>query len=214
MKLGHETISAICERFGWSYCNEYGEPGYGGVNTTYVILGDYWLRGPKDENGKSGLSSVGRKWPRLFQQLADQGVELEWEDEWVDIDCKAYRTQGDSWGWVPSYAISECEFITPESDLDEWIAYGKNNHRVCINDRQVSNMAAKLTAAGWTRQPEDEDFANGWFPGQNDTPETIDAELRRIYGDIDVIFALTENSQFYIKFAAFWKPVDNDTDGE
>lgn len=202
MLLSNEFIYNLAEREGWQVAGQYGEPGYGNLNTSLIILGNFWRR----VDGQ--LKDYFHKYPRIGRQLEAQGVELEWEDEWV-VDYnydKAYRCQPDSYSWAPSFAFTEDgEILTPDDDIEAWIDYARNNVRVAITTRQVPKVESLLEAAGWTRRPEDGDFASGWHPGQTDDPKVIDAELRAEHGDIDVLFVVTGVGQFDIHFAAFFK---------
>lgn len=202
MLLSNEFIYNLADREGWQVAGQYGEPGYGNLNTSLIILGNFWRR----VDGQ--LKDYFHKYPRIGRQLEAQGVELEWEDEWV-VDYyndKAYRCQPDSYGWAPSFAFTEGgDILTPDDDIEAWIEYARNNVRVAITTRQVPNVERLLEAAGWTRRPEDGDFANGWHPGQDDVPADIDAALRAEHGDIDVLFVVTGVGQFDIHFAAFFK---------
>lgn len=202
MRLSNEFIGNLAEAEGWQVAGQYGEPGYGNLNTSLIILGNFWRR----VDGQ--LKDYFHKYPRIGRQLEAQGVELEWEDEWViDYDNdKVYRCQPDSYSWAPSFAFTDGgDILTPDDDIEAWIEYARNNVRVAITTRQVPNVEELLEGAGWTRRPEDRDFANGWHPGQDDVPADIDAALRAEHGDIDVVFVITGVGQWDIHFAAYFK---------
>lgn len=206
----YRLVSALADRYGWEYCGSYGEPGYQDDKTIAVVLGDYWIRkGSRlhKRMSKAGLGSLGKEaYPHMFDALAEAGVQFEWYDEWLicyDTD-KAYRTTGDSWGWSPSTANSEAfDLLTPDDEPATWLEYAMNDYRTCVTPRQCEQLPTWLEANGWTRQPEDGDYESGWFSGQNADPEAIYKALSE-QGN-DVVFVLTENSQFYSKFVAYYK---------
>lgn len=197
MQLSVNFVNALAERECWQVASEYGEPGYG---DGMPIIGYFWV---KDEQGK--LRSFFDKYPRILRQLEEQGYELEWYDEWnVDDNGKAWRCQPDSYTWMPSTVWWEDELLTPDDDLSLWLAWAVNTPNVCINDRQVHNIEQKLEGAGWTRQPQTGEYANGWHPGQTDDPKKIDADLRA-QGATDVVFVLTGVGQFDLHFVAYYR---------
>lgn len=200
MEISMESIRGAVEKR-WStqdmvhdWCNEYGEPGYSiySGDTPVILLGDW--------NERKRIHK------RLFAQLESQGVQFEWYDEWEAIDGKAYRSQPDSYGWECSIALTnDCEWLTPEDDLETWIEWALEGNRL-INDSQVPNLARKLTEAGWTRMPDEDAYENGWHPGQTDEPSEIRKAILAEHGpDTQIVFALVENSQFYIRFAAYYR---------
>ncbi len=97
------------------------------------------------------------------------------------------------------------EWLTPDDPFDVWLRYALEEGKG-LNDTQVPELFDGLLAAGFTRVPEDGAFENGWHPGQTVDPDVIRRELLAEHGDdIEVVFALVENSQFYIRFAAYWR---------
>lgn len=234
MELSQETIHKIIERFEWDWCNEYGERGYGDHRTTMVVLGDFWLRpnAPKYDPKRGlwragldhrydtgqhdwGMASIDRRFPRIFQQLEEQGVAFEWCDEWI-IDyeySKCYRTTGDSYGWTPSYRMSEYgDMLTPDSDFDDWLDWARNDLDNALCDSMVGdNVDRMLDERGYTRRPPDGDrFEFGWHPGQNDTPRGVLDDITRDTGgrpgvDFEYVFVIDAVGQFDMHFAIWWK---------
>lgn len=225
MKLSTETIDGICQRFEWDWCGQYGEPGYGsysGEGTTRVVLGYYWLspgkdgwheklRNPDRPDDPYPLAGMSMRWPRLIAALEEQGVELEWADEWaIDYEHdKAYRTTGDSYGWTRAFVWDDYgNMLTPDDDLDEWIAWAVNNNDRCIADSMVGNVDVKLAEAGWTRW-NDYPMENGWHQGMDDTPQAATLRIRTEHPHCDIVYAIDEVSQFYSRFSAWYR---NDTE--
>lgn len=225
MKLSTETIDGICQRFEWDWCGQYGEPGYGsysGEGTTRVVLGYYWLspgkdgwheklRNPDRPDDPYPLAGMSMRWPRLIAALEEQGVELEWADEWaIDYEHdKAYRTTGDSYGWSPAFVHDDYgEMLTPDSEFVDWVNWALNSTARCLADTMVGNVDVKLSEAGFTRWNEDS-LENGWHPGQDDTPQAATLRIRTEHPHCDIVYAIDEVSQFYSRFSAWYR---NDTE--
>jgi hypothetical protein len=194
------------------YAGSYGEPGYSlpEGKTPMVVLGNFWCRcaNYKDERWPdSPLHGIDVHYPAAFRKMEEQGVELVWSDEWM-VDYhhdKAYRTTSDSYHWKPSVILTEdCEWMTPDDDLETWIDFLKNDPSRCLPDHIYSPH--DLIMAGFD-QWGDEKFESGWHPGQNDDPKEVLAEILRAYDeeDVEVVFVLDETSQFYLRFSAYYR---------
>ena len=219
MKLTSKTVRAWCEKYQWDYANEYGEPGYSlAEGKVCILFGDWNFSWSPD----TLRSKKGRVYPRIVDQLGEQ-YELEWEDEWTidwENGARAYRTQPDSYSWTPSYIYTEYgDMLTPDDDLEAWVEYVKNDPSKCL----VGPYGAReLLAAGWTQWPDDaaHQYESGWHPGMDDDPKAVYAEIQQYLEDakadgkihpdmeFDVVFALSEQSQFYTGFKAFYKMQD------
>jgi hypothetical protein len=190
--------------------NEYGEPGYQSVYTNGVILGNFWCRCDKIESAH-GLHPIEAHYPRIFAALAEQGYELEWNDEWV-IDWetgKAWRTSADSYSWTPSVVHDEYgELITPDSDIDEWIGWAKNETSRALTRSMVDREA--LEAEGWELVSEGHE--SGWYPGQDANPERIVKDIHRVMPWHDIIFYITSTGQFDMAFDVYVKPPEDEDD--
>jgi hypothetical protein len=214
MQLSYEFIQRLCDREGWYWCDEYGEPGYStnGNDTPAVVLGDYWLRGKRlrkanQHLGKTSdaLQSFMSAYPRVFDQLDTQGVSFEWHDEWTDINNLAYRTQPDSYGWQPSWYHADGELCTLDDGIGCLMECHKNDPTTAVNLRGLDS--AMLEAEGWVQI--NGTFENGWFPGQNDDPKKITDHYRKEYPDHDFVFVIGGVGQFDIAFNLFAKPLDS-----
>lgn len=220
MELSYDTIRGILEsELGdlgyWDYADKYGEPGYdfpADATTPMVVLGNYWCNCHKviDAEGNEQIHDHGYHYPRLWAQMESQGVQFEWYDEWA-IDHnnnKAYRTTGDCYSWQSSIQITEDgEILTPDDDISEWINWAKNNHHRVITAPHIRN--SDMNTAGY-RQHNGE-FQNGFHYEMNDDPEKITKEIRRVHGNsVDIVYRLSEASQFYIGFECWIKENDDD----
>lgn len=227
MKLSYQTIQRLFED--WvdhqkhihDWCGEYGEPGYSTRegDTPMVWLGDWWCtchdpfpgRTEEQANDPRPLHGISDHYPRLFAQLESQGIEMEWYDEWV-VDHeygKCYRVSGDSYMWQPVTRYTNYgDLLTPDDDIETWIEDIKNGRGV-LPSRVWSS--GDLIAAGFTLW--EDRLEAGWHPGQDADPETIMKAIREVHGDsVDIVFQLSENSQFYSVFAAYIRPVKEDDD--
>lgn len=216
MEIGHKTISMLLERYYdhfSEFASEYGEPGYscdGGV-----FLGNYWCRcehGPEKE-GEHRLHGMDYHYPRFFTALAEQGFELEWKDEWmVDYEFdKAYRTHGDSYSWTPSVVLTDdCEWLTPDSDVEEWIDWALNCPDRALLPRVVSTEA--ITEAGFTLF--DGELANGWYPGQTDDPHKIAKRIESLSPFVEYVFFINGVGQFDMHFSVYVRNLDDEDEEE
>jgi hypothetical protein len=142
----------------------------------------------------------------LVDELEAEGYELEYDDEWAVDNGGAFRTQPSSYHWQPSYMLTDGgEFITIEDDPSEWIAERTltdwNQPMKALPDH-IS--AEDLSSAGFMLW--EEEFENGHHPGQTDNPEDIAKHLFEELEASEVVFQITEQSQFYIKYEAWYKP--------
>lgn len=203
MELSADFIRRAIIEPGWQigeiydYADEYGEPGYSfpyGATTPMILLADW--------------NNIGARHPRVWAQLESQGVQCEWSDEWTvthDNGSRAYRVQPDSYSWQSSILYTEDgEILTPEDDIDAWIAEVVDNPRACLPSNVWS--ATELAAAGFVQwMPDDpQTYESGWHPGQTDDPEEITREIREELGDsAEVVFYLGAVGQFDCRFSAW-----------
>lgn len=194
------------------WADDYGEPGYGfpyGVTTPMVLVGDFWCRcdDPRfidQETGKKNLHDMSAHHPRVWAQLESQGVECQWCDEWVVVweDCsRAYRTQPDSYSWLPSAILDgeSCEWLTIRDDAATWIEWAENQETRAIPSnvmRKVDGLREEIETRGYVDAGEQ--YAFGWY-GHEDRPEKI-AEKIRARGD-DFLFIIDGTGQFETQFS-------------
>lgn len=229
MQLSHEWIRTNVVEPLWhsgvvtDYASEYGEPGYDfgyKAETPIFLIGYWWCRcgnnphagRPKyglrgDEEGvvqPGDLHSVDQHHPRVWAQLESQGVESAFYDEWTVVDGKAYRTTADSYTWQSSIQLTDDgEYLTPDDDIEEWVAWAVNDHQRCLM-REYRHQLAEAGFVKW--EPDDpHDYQAGWHPGQTDEPKVVTDEIRETSDD-DIVFVLDETSQFYVGFSAWTRP--------
>lgn len=205
VELADRLFRAMTDRWSnhiYDWCSEYGEPGY--ECDRGVALGNYWCRcGEQDD-----LHDIASHHPRIWALLEAAGYEFEWHDEWmIDHETdKAYRTQGDSYHWRPQVVLGEHDWLTPDSDIEEWLEYAANNADRCLIDGPVT--LDDLRAAGWSEV--EAGFEAGWHPGQTADPYKISAAFAEAHPDHRWVFILTNNSQFYSVFALWAKAPDEE----
>ena len=194
----------------------YAEPGYGDDDAC-VILGDWNVkRYPRD--GDAPLTKTEALPRRLGDALERIGAHCEWSDEWAKCeDCgRAMRTQSDSYGWqmFGHWDEEACGYVCADclrKDVPRALETYVNDSDKCV----TFLTAAELETAGWTQYAAHNPhrYQNGWFDGMNDKPADVFATIRR-ETEADVVFLLTEASQFYISFAAFTKDVTDEDETE
>jgi len=217
--------AATGEEYGDGYtvtdvATEYAEPGY--RSDSGVIVFGNWNppRYPKD--GDEPLTKAERLAPRLADALEGIGADVEWLDEWAMCEeChRAVRTEGDSYSWRPSYAWqNECEIVCTDcllADMDTSLEPYVNEPTKAVTWCD----AAQLVDAGWElwepppktvgdliRQGQGAArggrYQSGWHEGMDDKPDEVFAKIRDVLPEVDVVFLLDENSQFYISFSAW-----------
>lgn len=202
-------------------CVGYAEPGYGS-DEAVIVFGNFNDRRPSYGWQVRDLS--GDRFPsapnvtkadtipsRVARVLEAAGVNVEWSDEWVRCgDCyRAFRTSPDSYSWTMYGAYSEdgCDYYCadclkkdPESMLEDLV----NNPAKCSTFLDGDD----LEALGFVR--ENGLYENGWHEGQDDNPtEILERILKFADEGTEVVFILAEQSQFYIRFAAYVRTPEN-----
>ena len=179
------AVTSEIENLQWA--KAYAEPGYTDPERGIVFAN--WNTFPR------GLDSI----------LERAGYAIEWSDEWsICEDCNcAFRTSADSYSWTPSYIWSgECSLICADCAREDVegiiIPEYLNDETKCLS------LDVDLAAHGFERFNPDH-YESGWFPGQTDTPADI---VKHLPSDVDYIFVLAENSQFYAKFDVWTRSKD------
>lgn len=205
-----KIMRQVAEKHEFDWCSEYGEPGYGNMGTEVIILGD-WNKVDID------------KYPHISAACREAGIEMEWYDEWyVDHDNdKCWRTQPDSYFWQSSLYYGDGYVLTPDDDASEWIEEMMNDPQRALTARQVS--VEELVEAGFQQWPDDDTkYENGFHQGMDDDPVKIFDRIHESFSDIsdnalDIVFYISESSQFYITFKAFvrvnWKSIPISSNG-
>ena len=203
MGFSENIVRLLEERYNKQvdWASEYGEPGYSKEKDAPILFSDW-----------NGL-------PSHIMEGIERRFNIEWCDEWVinHETSKAYRCSGDSYEWKPYFLMTDDGDIIGgdeiEEDFDQQAEYIKNYllnnpERVCVFDFDLSEH-------GFVKCNEN-DYENGWHPGQTDNPHKILEEAQKKWPDHDFVFGELHTSQFYITFSLYRRPVDYDEeyDGE
>jgi hypothetical protein len=138
--------------------------------------------------------------------LERYGFDTQWEDEWSACEgCnKAARTQPNSYGWQPSYAIvGDCGLYCAdciagcESTAREYLEELENHPRKALN-------LPAIDPADYGYVLVEGDFENGWYPGQNDDPTEIYNRLKSSHPRL--LFQIDGVRQFDLGFSVWSHP--------
>ena len=168
------------------YADEYGEPGY--QNEGKLILLGNWNHFDKDT-----------------LDLLEEFYELEWEDEWMIIEGKAYRTSPDCYGWKPSFYMDDGGQCWVEEDMDRELVielFGITSHH--NTNLKAIPFDLDLHKLGFTKVNEDS-FENGWH-GINDDPQKIIDKMLKENNDKVYVFTYS-SEQFRVNFD-LWETVE------
>lgn len=165
------------------YSHEYAEPGY--TNPRKSILFSNWNLFPR----------------KVCDLLESAGYSLEWEDEWTRCDqCgKALRTSPDSYQWQPSFVADESGYCCVDclGGDDEFLSDYLDNHKRAVN-------ITGLDLAKFGYHEIQCGFSVGWSTC-SDNPEQI-MESVRARGYRNVLFQISDQSQFECGFCVWYKP--------
>lgn len=183
-----------------------------------------WVAG--DWNDASDYDAETRTWTvrdntpsRLAAALERVGVSLEWLDNGSTChECGQWvQTEPDSYSWEPNYILTDSGWFAcgacAREDAAELLALFTNDADKAITEALLGDVDPE--DYGFRRHPDDHtpDYANGWHEGQDDNPHAIAERIRAEHGDdVDVLFIITEVSQFYLRFAAYWRDADHAED--
>ena len=169
-------VSALIDDL--QFIPEYGEPGY-------------------SLNGQDGILLA--NWNNVDSQLADvleEHFNLEWSDEWIGINGKAYRTQPDCYLWKPSYICHNGELLTAEDlqyDAELICEIFADDYNTAITfDIDLARLGFDMVDTG---------YENGWYEGQNANPEYIMQNAKRENPDQVYVFTLDKTGQFDMGFS-------------
>lgn len=223
--LARVFIERYAERLGWEIATEMGEPSYsqpdGGpvvVGTTQCDCGRNPLAGKPKPWGDKVYGETERHWiedhhPLAYRQWDYNDGGVYPYDEWMVSDHgKAYRTQPDSYSWQPSVVYDDNGgYLTPEDDIETWVAWAVNDDRRCLlGDLHSGSDLEEIGFVKWDPDHEgswrgrEGTYETGWHSGQNDSPAAVTDEIRDRHGDdVDIVFVIDEQSQFYAVWSAY-----------
>ena len=181
-----------------TFAEKYAEPGYSDPESGVIAFGNWNTITKYEEKKFIVIDDTSDKLASLFEAL---GVEIEWSDEWdVCCDCGgAVCTQQDSYGRKHSfYRFGDedltCETCIKESYLSDYLEELEGDERHAITfDVDPEDHGYKL----W-----DQEFENGFHPGQSDEPPKIAGHLRSL-GIDRFVFRIDGVGQFDISFSVY-----------
>lgn len=188
-------LQTLQDKHDAQFCLHYGEPGY--------------------EDPKMGILFC--NWNNISKEDCDlleaEGYSLEWEDEWViDYDYnKAYRTSPNSYHWQASvWWNDDGQMFTPDDDVSDWIANMANDPMTSLPSWITQ---ADLEDAGFELYSDHEQ--SGLFSDMNADPRKRFKEIKKRFGsDCDVVFRLSDVSQFYVTWESWVRPAQADEEDE
>jgi len=130
------------------------------------------------------------------ERILDSIFEIGFSDEYAECySCgKLIKTSPDCYSWRPEFLLTDCEILCSDCyDDSDVIDLYINDYNKALNKDMLKES---LEPHGF-RLFNDCEFENGWHPGQNDRPQEI---VKNLPGNLDYIFEISENSQFYVKF--------------
>jgi hypothetical protein len=140
----------------------------------------------------------------IFDELESEGFACEWEDEWIVCDTcnKAFRSSPNSYGWEMFGAIFDGFALCGDCiDPDEYLESIENKPRKALTCSLL--RVIDPTDHGYTLV--NDEYENGFHPGQNDDPAKILADLLADDPHGKYVFAITGQGQFDIDFAVYRK---------
>jgi hypothetical protein len=175
------------------YCSHCGEPGYDQPKAGVILCN--WNNISKEDQ----------------DLLEAEGYSLEWQDEWtIDYDNnKAYRTSPDCYHWQPSvWWNDDGQMFTTDDDVSMWIAEMTDNAQTSLPSWITQ---ANLEDAGFELYSDHEE--SGLFSDMNADPRKRFKEIKDRFGeDCEVVFRMTEVSQFYVVWESWVRPAQADED--
>lgn len=146
----------------------------------------------------AGLKSRNPEYPDF-----DDRVQTGFSDEYDTCsDCNALiRTSPDSYFWQPDFIVNDCGIHCAQCIEDN----PEDTIESVKNTRTPLPVSINPADHGWT-QLNKYPLKSGWFPGQNDDPETYTKAMSN--AGIDYLFQIDEPSQFYTKWSV-WVPEDS-----
>lgn len=181
-----------------------------------------WLEKHDNVNTANGCSEPGyddkpvilANWNNIpqeeFDKLESMGFSCEWEDEWLTCgDCgKAFRCQPNSYGWEMYGIIGDGDCTCGDCiDMQEYLESIENHPTKALT---CSLLDAHKPIEQYGYRLIQDDYENGWYPGQNDDPKKILASLLQKNPTGKYIFTIDGQGQFDISFSVYERIVEPD----
>ena len=188
---------AMSEVNNFGFAREYGEPGYDSPRNG-IVFAD-WNHFPR------GLDDI----------LERAGYAVEWSDEWnISYETgKAYRSSPDCYSWTPYFVMTDDGDIVGGDEIEsgdqaEWYI-----DEYLLNNPRRANVFRKLDLSKYGFQlafPQEHDCETGFHAGMDDKPADQFKRAQAAWPRHDVVFEITETSQFYSTWRAWVRPYVED----
>lgn len=194
-----------------SFASDYAEPGYSKQDTGPIAFGNW---NDKTEYVDRNRVVLDNRPGRIAAVLERCGYTLEWYDEWAECShChKAFRTEADSYSWIMYGWFDESDYLCGDCVQEHFV---EEFLEACVKNEMTNTLlpAEILKENGFVLH-NDYPYANGWHPGQDDDPNKIRAALEERGYDVvvDLINEGAHNSQFYVKFVVWVRPITSEED--
>lgn len=199
------------------FYDEYGEPGYELQEGQRGIATGNWnsidLRFYYKDRLHPGSDAKDCLPERIARILEWAGYELEWDDEWMDIETgdgvKLFRISPDGYDWTPSYVEMEGEFYGKDDikkdprDYLSWLTCDHTRANKILSDEE-------LRANGYVSVVER--METGFHAHQTDSPKKVAEELGGL-GLTSYIFSIDGKGQFDISWSAWVLASEIEEDG-
>jgi hypothetical protein len=189
------TFNAILKNFDWcdigpSYDDE----------SVMVYSGDLWALA----KAFSGNGTDTKTLNRITDIAENYGVELRFYDETItDYQGRVHNTNPTSWGWIPTYKFFDCEVWAQDEARDDVETYAD----LLVNDdSNADQWGIDFSELGFIRY--EGQGESGWYPGQNDTPQSMRQSIEAKYGACEIIWTIDDTGQFDMRFGAWFRKVE------
>lgn len=176
----------------------YAEPGYSNPKSGIIALGD-WNDVSEYNRNQNQFVTIDTTPSRVAKAFEKLGIEVEWEDEWVECDdCgKLVRCVASSYCWKPAYIQRDCSITCHEclsSSPEEHLERLEGNPR-------AANTIDSIDPGehGYIRL---EEFEAGFHPGQDADPVLISQALEE-QGISRYLFNIDDTGQFDMSFSVW-----------
>ena len=128
--------------------------------------------------------------------------EIEYDDEWIIANGKAYRTQPDSYSWTKYFVNFGGEIIGGDRiEQNHQIALEYIYEILANNPNRCNTFDIDLENFGF--KPYNGEFEAGLYKHTNDNPSEIYEQLRDKFPDKDIVFDLNSTGQFSSNFGVY-----------
>jgi hypothetical protein len=166
-----------------------------------VYSGDLWALAALFS--PAGDRTDSRTLNRLHDIAEHYGVSLRFYDEVIsDEQGRIHETQPQYYGDILTFKIFDgVVWARDEIDCDSMV---ESYAELLADDmNNADTWGIDFSCIGFRRY--EKQCESGWYPGQNDTPESLWKEVQEKFGESEVIFAIDGIGQFDVRFGAWYR---------